>query len=222
MNQLIKFKWDEKDNLYFSSDFHYNHKCETWEVPLWKVRGYDSVEHANESQINQINKSVPENATLFYTGDTALNADEDIVLDLWSRINCKDIRFIYGNHDLIMYRLYKQELKKQYGLEGVELYPLKMNNVTYLGNYAEIQVGKKKITLCHYPIRSWNQAGRGSINLHGHSHNNDPTRNPDYHLGKCLDLSWDWKKDVWTFDQIMDVMSTKEIHVTDHHDVGVR
>jgi calcineurin-like phosphoesterase family protein len=26
------------------------------------------------------------------------------------------------------------------------------------------------LILCHYPFRTWNQMGKRSINLHGHSH----------------------------------------------------
>jgi hypothetical protein len=35
-------------------------------------------------------------------------------------------------------------------------------------------------------------------------------------MGKYLDCSWDWKKDIWSFEEIRDIMSTKEIYVTDH------
>jgi calcineurin-like phosphoesterase family protein len=36
--------------------------------------------------------------------------------------------------------------------------------------YAELQVDGKKLVLCHYPFRSWRDMGKGSVNLHGHSH----------------------------------------------------
>jgi calcineurin-like phosphoesterase family protein len=37
-------------------------------------------------------------------------------------------------------------------------------------HYAEIREGGNHLILCHYAFRTWNQMGKGSINLHGHSH----------------------------------------------------
>jgi len=37
-------------------------------------------------------------------------------------------------------------------------------------HYAEIRADGHHLILCHYAFRTWNQMGKGSINLHGHSH----------------------------------------------------
>ena len=37
-------------------------------------------------------------------------------------------------------------------------------------HYAEIHAEGHHLILCHYAFRTWNQMGKGSINLHGHSH----------------------------------------------------
>jgi calcineurin-like phosphoesterase family protein len=37
-------------------------------------------------------------------------------------------------------------------------------------HYAEFREGDHHLILCHYAFRTWNQMGKGSINLHGHSH----------------------------------------------------
>ncbi|PWE53752.1 hydrolase [Metarhizobium album] len=37
-------------------------------------------------------------------------------------------------------------------------------------HYAELQPDGHHLILCHYAFRTWNQMGKGSINLHGHSH----------------------------------------------------
>lgn len=37
-------------------------------------------------------------------------------------------------------------------------------------HYAELRDGHHHLILCHYAFRTWNQMGKGSINLHGHSH----------------------------------------------------
>jgi calcineurin-like phosphoesterase family protein len=36
--------------------------------------------------------------------------------------------------------------------------------------YAEVVVDGIKLVLCHYPFRTWRDMGKGTINLHGHSH----------------------------------------------------
>jgi calcineurin-like phosphoesterase family protein len=36
--------------------------------------------------------------------------------------------------------------------------------------YAEVMEEGTRLVLCHYPFRSWHDSGRGSWNLHGHSH----------------------------------------------------
>ncbi|MDM9646697.1 hydrolase [Rhizobium sp. S163] len=37
-------------------------------------------------------------------------------------------------------------------------------------HYAEIKADGHRLILCHYAFRTWNQMGKKSINLHGHSH----------------------------------------------------
>jgi calcineurin-like phosphoesterase family protein len=37
-------------------------------------------------------------------------------------------------------------------------------------HYAEIRTDDHHLILCHYAFRTWNQMGKRSINLHGHSH----------------------------------------------------
>jgi calcineurin-like phosphoesterase family protein len=36
--------------------------------------------------------------------------------------------------------------------------------------YVEIEVDGVALVLCHYPFRTWNGIGKGSVNLHGHCH----------------------------------------------------
>jgi calcineurin-like phosphoesterase family protein len=37
-------------------------------------------------------------------------------------------------------------------------------------HYAEFREAGHHLILCHFAFRTWNQMGKGSINLHGHSH----------------------------------------------------
>ncbi len=41
---------------------------------------------------------------------------------------------------------------------------------TSVQHYAEFHADGQHLILCHYAFRTWNQMGRGSINIHGHSH----------------------------------------------------
>ena len=37
-------------------------------------------------------------------------------------------------------------------------------------DYAEFELGGRRLVLCHYPLRAWNGQHRGALDLHGHSH----------------------------------------------------
>lgn len=37
-------------------------------------------------------------------------------------------------------------------------------------DYVELVEAETLCILCHYPLRTWNKSGKGSLDLHGHSH----------------------------------------------------
>lgn len=218
MYKIIKHKWEDRNKIFVFSDPHAYHNPIHWPVPLWQSRGYTSAAEAAADQIEKINAKVGKDDVLYCLGDGFLNATDEQVLDWLSKINCQDIRYLFGNHESNMYRLYKQEIKKQYNLEGVEIYPLRMGNVVFYGNHLEVEVGKQKVIMNHFPLRVWHKNGHCSWMLSGHSHMTDKGRRPDAPLAKAMDCGWDWNNDVWSFDEIRDIMSTKELQILDHHD----
>lgn len=57
-------------------------------------------------------------------------------------------------------------------------------------HYAEIAVDSRKLVLCHYPFRTWNGIGGGTLDLHGHSHGRLAPVTRQYDVG--VDV-WDFR-----------------------------
>ena len=216
MYRILKHKWEDRSKIYVSSDWHIYHDP-NWASPIWETRGWDNATHAAEGTLQKINDTVPEDGILYYLGDGFLNTSDEQCMKWLNAINCKDIRYLFGNHESNIYRLYKQEVLKQFGRDDIEVYPLKMGNITFVGNHLEIQVGKQRIVLNHFPLRIWNGCHRFTWNLSGHSHLNDPLRRPEHPLAKAMDVGIDYGK-VWSFEDIQEIMSTKTVELIDHHD----
>lgn len=180
------------------------------------MRGYDSPSEHAEDLKKRINDKVGANDYLYYLGDLALNATDEQVMEWLSGINCQNISKLWGNHSSNTSRIYRQEVEKQYGLKDVEVYPLRINNVVYVGNHHSIRVGKQLIVMNHFPLRIHNQYESLSWNLNGHSHMMDIERRPEHPLGKCLDIGIDYNMQVWSYQEIEEIMSTKELVVHDH------
>ena len=220
MYRILKHNWEERKKIFFSSDWHIFHDPK-WDVPIWESRGYYNAEDASERILQKVNERVPEDSILYYLGDMFLNATDEQCIKWLEGVKCKDIRLIFGNHESNMYRIYKQDIEREYGFVDREVYPHKSHtipNITFLGNHQEITIGKKSIVLNHFSIHSWNGMGsRKSWQIHGHSHNADVTRNPDSPINRTIDVGWDWKKDVWSFEEIEEVMSVKTFVSYDHH-----
>jgi calcineurin-like phosphoesterase family protein len=216
MHKILKYKYADSENHFWGSDFH-NYHDPNWTIPIWKGRGYSSPDESQKDVQKKINDKIGKDQYLWMLGDSFLSATDQQVIDWWAGINCENVMMLMGNHESQMYRLYKQEMLAQFGRFDIEVYPLRMKNVVFLGNHQEIWIGKQQIVMNHFPLHTHHGANRGSWNISGHEHRNDPSREPSYPINKCLDVSWDKKLDVWSFSEIADVMSTKEIFIPDHH-----
>ena len=122
----------------------------------------------NEVVIENCNSLVREKDILFFLGD--LSMKKQIVEKTLDRINCRQIHFIYGNHDKPARNIIAAHKK-----------------VVWAGDLKTIPIqtpaGKIQLALCHFPMLSWDKKAHGSIMLHGHCHGNIPDRAKSIDVG---------------------------------------
>lgn len=185
------------ENVYFSSDFHLNHKNICSATSTWKsgTRDFCSVEAMNDAIISSVNETVPEDCVLFYMGDFNFG-DKAQTRALRDKINCREIHFIYGNHD-----------------EHIRRNPEMRAAFSSCQDFAEILVDRQLISLFHYPMKVWNKAHHGAYALTGHSHGSLPYS--DGELG--IDVGWCvWRKPL-SFQEVRDVLRPRRFVPVDHH-----
>ena len=215
MNKELRIRQTDDSKVYFTSDFHINHNPK-WLIPIWKMRGYNSVTEMNDAIIKSINDVIRSTDILFFLGDFVLNCSESQFEEFLSRINCQNIYMIFGYHNSCVWSSYQRELKKMFpttehfsalqGLGEVEVYPLRYRNLVFIGNYAEVIVDGHILVLSHYPIHSWNYMKKGSVHLYGHQHcENNPQG------GRRMDVGWDGDKRPYSIDEILNVVGCIQI-----------
>jgi calcineurin-like phosphoesterase family protein len=155
----MKVSTQTGQRVYFTSDTHYNHTNICRGTTRWKdaddiTRDFKSLGEMNDRIVAGLNATVGENDTLFHLGDWSFGGFESIA-EFRSRINCKNIHLILGNHDHHIER----------NREGIR------DLFSSVNQYLELEVNKDhKFVLMHYPIMSWNRMNDGVIHLHGHVH----------------------------------------------------
>lgn len=194
MNRLLKLKQTENCKVWLSSDWHYNHNP-PWNNPIWKQRGYNSVDEMNHSIIKSINATVRYSDILIYMGDMVLNCQENQFENFLSQINCQQIYVLFGNHNSCVWSIYEREVHNQFGLKDVEIYPFKYRNLIYVGNYLEFSVDGHFCCASHYPIWSFNGQHKGCYHFFGHIHST-PTIKTNL-TGRKMDVGFDyWKQPI--------------------------
>jgi calcineurin-like phosphoesterase family protein len=222
MINTLKFQNSPESRIFFFSDFHYDHDPK-WEVPLWKVRGFNSVIEHNETLVSRWNAKVRGSDVVFVLDDTVFGKGaEDKLKFLFKTLNYKYLYIMPGNH----HAGYKQLFNQAFSTNRIDPYYRLLlfaegdKEVFAIPNYYEIFVGNKPIVLCHYPILSWNGMAQGSFLCYGHVHQSlskvDWTRD-NYLKGKVLDVGPESVGEPQSFDEIMKIMAAKEIVKTDHH-----
>ena len=144
-------------NIWFTADSHYDHSNI---INLCK-RPYANANEMNEDIIKKYNDVVGVNDIVYHLGDFSYKSSTERTVKFLKRLNGK-IKIIFGNHDHKLTRLY----------ESGDLDKLK--NVEILGQLHDMTINKQRIILCHYAMRSWPGAFRGTWHLYGHSHGNLP------------------------------------------------
>jgi calcineurin-like phosphoesterase family protein len=134
---------------FFTSDLHFFHN----NVIEFCKRPFGSVEHMNESLINNWNMVVEGNDHVWFLGDFSFGKDDETHSVLRKLKGIKHL--VVGNHDR------KGRSEKLFNKRWEEYFVEKHD-------YVRVKIDGHKLVLCHFPFSSWE---RGYINLHGHLHN---------------------------------------------------
>ena len=155
-----------EQQLFFTSDTHYSHKniCRAtteWKDADDKTRDFKSLNHMNDTIVNNINKRVGEDDILFHLGDWSFGGFEKIQ-ELRDRIICKNIHLVLGNHD---HHILKNKSDIQRLFSSISHY---IDLDVYDSNLGKFT--HNRFILMHYPIASWHDMNDGVMHLHGHVH----------------------------------------------------
>ncbi len=200
----------------------YGHKNIVKAVSDWEdkngCRDFKTVEQMNSVLVDNINKYVKPEDTLFCLGDWSFGGI-DSINKFRFRLNVRDIHLVLGNHD--------DHIRKNKFLGYVRDIPLYTKDIfSSTNDYLEISIDKKKIILSHYPMLAWNHAYRGSWHLYGHTHGTlfKYQQNVDwFHKSRMLDVGMDSAFDIFgeykpfSFDDVKRIMEKKDFVSIDHH-----
>jgi len=133
--------------IWFSADPHYGHK----NILEYCKRPFKSVEEMNEMLIERWNERVGHLETAYIIGDFSLDKEP---MRFYEQLH-GNVLIIPGSHD--------KDLERKIGEWNVKQ---KIETIT-------IQLGEgvhQNITMCHYPMRSWDRSHYGTWHLFGHHH----------------------------------------------------
>lgn len=196
--------------IYVTADTHLNHKNICRGTSQWtpvpsdgipgienSTRPFDTLEEMNEYIIGNINSIVMPDDILIHLGDFAFGARKEIPA-LRDRINCNMIYLIAGNHDYC----FKSKSRLYYELAFQDIL-----------TYKELRHKGILFSMSHYPLGSWNEIGKGGINLHGHCHGNY-TRT----IGRQMDVGIDCSNYLpMSLNDIYNIMMDVEPVLVDGH-----
>lgn len=130
--------------LFFTADTHFNDP----RILRLDRRPFADLAAHDAALIESWNAAVGEEDEVFHLGDFA-RGDAAMKAALLARLNGRK-HLISGNND--------------------DEATLRLGGWASVEPYREIAWEERRVTLCHYALRTWRDMGRGAIDLHGHSH----------------------------------------------------
>ncbi len=176
-------------SVFFTADTHWGHS----KIIEHSHRPFASVEEMDAILIQNWNKVVGDHDEVYHLGDFNFRSNFTTV-DYINQLN-GHIHIIWGNHD------------DKFAKKFTYLFA-SCHEALYLRLY------DAKITLYHYPQRTWRFSQHGGWHLFGHCHGSLPN------LGRSMDVGVDcWNYTPVAFEVIREYMVKQD--VTLHHPVKV-
>lgn len=151
------------NDKWFTSDWHLGHA----NIMSFCKRPFNSVDEMNEIIIERFNNTVKKGDIVYFLGDFCFGEFKEY----FPRLR-RDIifNFIKGNHDK---KISKIKYNVDYFSDGIK----------------DINMYNQSISLCHYPLRSWNKSHFNSWCLHGHHHYDTSGDFSGKIMNVCVDLN---------------------------------
>lgn len=222
MLDFYKIKRGQDKKVFFWSDLHLCHEKDFILVP----RGFNCAKTAKDELRNRWLKKITNNDIVFLLGDNIVGAGNNGEKELTNFLHSVPFKEVYlmpGNHvsgfnSIVRQLQYKGASFNENLIFGYDLEENKRINI--IPNYFEISVEGQLVVMSHYPLLSWNKAGKGAWMLYGHVHNNLKKTEwirDNYFKGKCLDLGIEATPEPLEFAEIQKIMQHKDILKIDHH-----
>ena len=192
--------------IFMTSDTHWFHE----NIIKYTNRPWNGIDDMGEALIKNWNNVVGKGDIVYHLGDVAMGGKKRAgeLSSILNRLN-GTIRLIKGNHD--NYVLDEPCVSR---FEWVKDY--------YELKYTSPNHGKKKFVLQHYPLYTWNNAGRinkknqpSTICLHGHCHGSIDQVNMKT---TRMDVGIDSRgyAPIW-IENIIEIMNYRTYNPVDHH-----
>lgn len=152
-----------KQNIWFTSDEHYNHA----NIIKFCNRPFDNVSGMNAHLIEQHNKVVAQNDIVYHMGDFTFERIS-FAASILKQLNGLHY-FITGNHDHWLHGTSSDNVNNEI-FNQTGSYPL--GGVGWIEDYFELNINKKKYCMMHFPLLTWHHSYKGTFMLHGHVHGN--------------------------------------------------
>jgi calcineurin-like phosphoesterase family protein len=181
---------------WLTSDFHYNHSNICRGTSKWSdlsgTRPFSTIEEMNSTILDNLNSLVMPEDQLFFLGDFCFG-DKSLTGSWRSKIKCRDIFFIRGNHD-----------------HGIDTWK---SEFRWIKDYFELRYKGIIIPMFHYPIASFNHQHHGGVHAFGHCHGSFQSNGPSIDVG--VDTN-DFKP--YFIDDFIEICRKKPVFVgSDYH-----
>ena len=130
-------------------------------------RPFKSLEEMENTIINNWNKKVKDDDTVYVLGDLVKD-DDFAATSVFNKLKGHK-HLIVGNHDCLLL----ERIKESNLFESVKFIDLIIDN-------------DRKVCVCHYPVMDWMEFNRKGILVYGHIHNKTAANGPAY--GKIKDF----------------------------------